>query len=29
LTGLEHYEFGGGHCRLQWHHVSSFSKIKQ
>jgi hypothetical protein len=29
LTGLEHYEFGSGHCRLRWHHVSSFSKIKQ
>jgi hypothetical protein len=28
LTGLERYEFGGGHCRLQWNHVSSFSKVK-
>jgi hypothetical protein len=26
--GSEHYEFGSGHCRLQWHHVSSFGKIK-
>jgi hypothetical protein len=29
LMGSERYEFGSGHCRLQWHHVSSFSKIKQ
>jgi hypothetical protein len=29
LVGLERYEFGGGHCRLQRHHVSSFGKIKR
>jgi hypothetical protein len=28
LTGSERYKFGGGHCRLQQNHVSSFGKIK-
>jgi hypothetical protein len=28
LSGSEHYEFGGGHCRLRRNHVSSFGKIK-
>jgi hypothetical protein len=29
LTGSEHYKFGGGHCGLQWNHVSSFREVKQ
>jgi hypothetical protein len=29
LTGLECDEFGGGHRRLQWNHVSSFGEVEQ
>jgi hypothetical protein len=28
LMSSEHYEFGGGHCRLWQNHVSSFGKVK-